>query len=163
MGCAMPRSIGFLDKQRQGNLTPDGQTALYPREVDIKEWLVAARKHGDFTQDDIGALVGRTKSNISGWENGLHEPSFSQMVTISVAARFPLPAAGYRPKKAFSPYATAVAELIDKQPEEDRKACGTVARRAIDQHLKDRRQAATKTGQSSSTEEAHADASEELR
>jgi transcriptional regulator with XRE-family HTH domain len=137
----MTRSIGFLDKPRQENLVPSPDPANYAPEVNIKEWLINARKHGELTQEDVGALVHRTKSNISGWEKGLHEPSFSQMVTISVATKYPLPVAGYRPKKAFSPYATAVAELIDKQPEDDRKACATVARTAIDQHLKEQRQA----------------------
>jgi transcriptional regulator with XRE-family HTH domain len=151
MGCAMSRSIGFLNKLSQGNLTHADELHPYPLEVDIKEWLVAARKHGEFTQEEIGGIVGCTKSNVSGWENGHHEPSFGQMVRISHATKFPIPMAGYKPRKAFSPYATALAELVDRQPEDDRQACATIAKRAIDQHVKEARKARATAKEASSS------------
>lgn len=110
--------------------------------MDIKTWILAARKHGGYTQKELGEAIGRTKQNVSGWEAGSHEPSFSQMAVISTITHYPLPPAGYKPKRAFSPYATALAELVDRQPEEDRQVCATIAKAAIDQHLKDVRKAA---------------------
>lgn len=139
----MTRSIGFLDKSSQGNLTQPDQPPAYAQEVDIKEWVLAARKHGRLTQEALGTILNVSKANVSAWENGHHEPSFGQMVRISLATNCPMPTAGYKPRKAFSPYATALAEYIDRQAEEDRKTCAIVAREAIDQHVKDAKKGRT--------------------
>lgn len=59
--------------------------------LDIAGWVKAARTHGELTQDQLGERLGVTKGNVSGWENGRHEPSYRQLLQISAMTRFPMP------------------------------------------------------------------------
>lgn len=57
----------------------------------IDGWVRAAREGKGLTQEQLGAALGVSKSNISAWENGLHEPSYTQMRKIAELTRRPLP------------------------------------------------------------------------
>lgn len=59
--------------------------------MEIKDWVKAARAHKGLTQDQLGEALGRTKSNVSGWEQGLHEPSYSQIRAISAVTGHAMP------------------------------------------------------------------------
>lgn len=58
--------------------------------MEIKEWVRAARKHKDWTQEQLGDVMGVTKGNVSGWENGRHEPGYSQLTKIAQVTGYPL-------------------------------------------------------------------------
>jgi phage repressor protein C with HTH and peptisase S24 domain/DNA-binding XRE family transcriptional regulator len=75
----------------QENLAPPSSAILYSRTVKINEWVKAARKHADFSQEKLGELLSCTKGNVSGWETGRHLPSFEQMVMISKETGYQLP------------------------------------------------------------------------
>jgi phage repressor protein C with HTH and peptisase S24 domain len=55
----------------------------------IEEWVRAARQHATMTQEQLGERLNVTKGNVSGWENGRHQPSFDQMVTIATVTGYP--------------------------------------------------------------------------
>jgi transcriptional regulator with XRE-family HTH domain len=58
--------------------------------VELKDWVREARKHKGWTQEQLGEAMGVTKGNVSGWENGRHQPSWPQMVKIEEATGFPI-------------------------------------------------------------------------
>lgn len=60
-------------------------------EFDIAAWVREARLHWGQSQDALGDRLGKTKGNISAWENGRHEPSFKQVLQISAITGWPLP------------------------------------------------------------------------
>jgi SOS-response transcriptional repressor LexA len=57
----------------------------------IKDWVLAARTHAKLTQEQFGEAMGMTKGNVSAYENGRHEPSWSQMIKMSEVTGYPLP------------------------------------------------------------------------
>lgn len=59
--------------------------------MEKRDWVRAARNSKNWTQAQLGELLGRTKANIGHWETGQHSPSYDQMVQISQATGFPLP------------------------------------------------------------------------
>jgi transcriptional regulator with XRE-family HTH domain len=63
--------------------------------MDIKDWIAAARAHnkglGKLTQQELADWLSVSKQNISAWERGHHEPSFSQMQRISALTGYSLP------------------------------------------------------------------------
>lgn len=59
--------------------------------MSTNEWVRAARKHANLTQDGLAEKLEMSKGNVSGWENGRHKPSFEQMKRISALTGFPLP------------------------------------------------------------------------
>lgn len=59
--------------------------------MELKEWIKAARLHKGFTQEQLGVELDLTKGNISGWENGRHEPSYHQLLKIQHITGYPLP------------------------------------------------------------------------
>jgi transcriptional regulator with XRE-family HTH domain len=82
----------------------------------ISAWVFAARTKAGLTQEQIGESLGVTKGNVSGWENGRHEPSIVQLLKIRDLCRFPLPEEITGPG-AISPevldLATQIAALSD--------------------------------------------------
>lgn len=64
---------------------------LYTNSMEIGDWVRAARKHKSLTLESLGGMLGRTKANVSHWENGLHKPSFSQILKISEITGYPIP------------------------------------------------------------------------
>ena len=57
----------------------------------INEWIKHARNAAKMTQEQFGDALGRTKGNVSSWEKGAHEPSWSLMLQISDLTNQPLP------------------------------------------------------------------------
>jgi SOS-response transcriptional repressor LexA len=70
----IPRSIDFL----------------YHQAMDIRNWIKSSRQAAKLTQEQLGEVVGVTKGNVSAWEVGRHEPSYSQLLAISRATGCPL-------------------------------------------------------------------------
>ncbi|WP_345245312.1 helix-turn-helix transcriptional regulator [Pigmentiphaga soli] len=62
--------------------------------MDLKEWVKAAREAAGMTQTRLGEELGVTKGNVSGWENGRHEPSYSQMLKMAELSRWSVPLPG---------------------------------------------------------------------
>ena len=86
-----------------------GLDVLYSAAVELKEWVKAARAHKGLTQGQLGDELGLTKGNISGWENGRHEPSYAQLLKIEQITGYALdqqthPAGGILRDIAHSPY-----------------------------------------------------------
>jgi transcriptional regulator with XRE-family HTH domain len=61
---------------------------------ELAKWVREAREFGDLTQDQLGEILGRTKSNISSMEKARHEPSYTQLLQIAKATGFPKPFPG---------------------------------------------------------------------
>lgn len=57
----------------------------------VNEWIKNARKAAGLTQEQFGDTLNRTKGNVSSWEKGAHEPSWSLMLKISDLSGEPLP------------------------------------------------------------------------
>ncbi len=85
------RSIETLDFTSQENIDPLGLGGLYDLPMEIKEWILTARSTAKMTQTQLGEELGVTKGNVSAWENGRHEPSWSQMLKISELTGVALP------------------------------------------------------------------------
>lgn len=58
--------------------------------VPIPQWVKEARQYARLTQEALGDQLGVTKGNVSGWENGRHQPSFAQLIKISRLTRYSL-------------------------------------------------------------------------
>lgn len=56
----------------------------------LRRWISDARKLKGWTQEQLGHELGLTKANISHWETGKHEPSFSQLLRIRDLTGHPL-------------------------------------------------------------------------
>ena len=67
----------------QENRHPSGLGILYSAPMNLNEWVKAARQHAKLTQEQLGEKLSLTKGNISGWENGRHQPSFDQVKRIA--------------------------------------------------------------------------------
>ncbi|MCG9052374.1 XRE family transcriptional regulator [Laribacter hongkongensis] len=64
---------------------------LYNQRMKINEWVRIARANAKLTQQQLADVLGCTKANVSAWENGRHEPSYMQMMSISALSNTPLP------------------------------------------------------------------------
>lgn len=58
--------------------------------MDIAKWVRAARSHKGWTQTALGEKLSVTKGNVSGWENGHHEPGFNQVLKIAAETGYPI-------------------------------------------------------------------------
>lgn len=56
--------------------------------MELKDWVRAARTHKGWTQEQLGDVLGVTKGNVSGWENGRHQPGWPQMLKIEEATGY---------------------------------------------------------------------------
>ena len=92
----------------------------------ISKWIRSSRKSAGLSGEDLGARLafelgaekGHSKANISHWELGRHEPSFSQILAISKITKCPLPIdigqLTYDSKKqSVHPDIQAVIEIMD--------------------------------------------------
>ncbi|HBP30896.1 MAG TPA: hypothetical protein DD666_15945 [Advenella kashmirensis] len=61
---------------------------------ELAKWVREAREFGNLTQDQLGEILGRTKSNISSMEKARHEPSYTQLLQIAKATGFSKPFPG---------------------------------------------------------------------
>lgn len=60
-------------------------------DAEIPIYVKKARAALKMTQDQLADALGCTKSNISGWENGRHVPTYKQLRTLSKLSGVPLP------------------------------------------------------------------------
>jgi len=58
--------------------------------MEMKSWIRLARKKAGLTQEQLADRLGLTKGNISAWENGRHEASFSQLAAIAELSGLPI-------------------------------------------------------------------------
>jgi transcriptional regulator with XRE-family HTH domain len=61
------------------------------QDSEIARFVKAARTSLKLTQEQLGELYGKTKGNVSAWENGRHEPSHTIIDDIAKRARIPMP------------------------------------------------------------------------
>lgn len=87
----MRRSIEILDPKGQEKLDPGCWGPLYTQMMEINAWIKESRQAADMTQTELGDALGVTKGNVSAWENGRHEPSYSQMLRIAELTKAQLP------------------------------------------------------------------------
>lgn len=59
--------------------------------MELKDWVRLARKHKGWTLAQMAEVVGRSKSNVGLWEQGMHSPSYEQVQQIAAETGFPLP------------------------------------------------------------------------
>lgn len=52
--------------------------------MELKDWVREARTNKHMTQTQLGEALGVSKANVSAWENGHHEPSWSQMLKTDI-------------------------------------------------------------------------------
>lgn len=79
----MKQSIEILHHKSQEFVDLPRKDFLYTRLMDIGQWVRASREAAKLTQEQLAEQLGKTKSNVSGWENGRHEPSFGQIKEIA--------------------------------------------------------------------------------
>lgn len=65
--------------------------------MDLKDWVLGARKLKGWTQSELGDRLSVTKGNVSAWEKGRHEPSYGQLRAIAKMTGAPLPDATLAP------------------------------------------------------------------
>lgn len=58
---------------------------------DVAVFVRAAREKTGLSGDAIGAIFDCTRGNVSGWENGRHEPPYSTLCKLSDMSGIPLP------------------------------------------------------------------------
>lgn len=83
-------SIDFLDSSCQEKRDNWCIERLYSGCMDIPKWVRAARKHKNFTQEQLATRLNLTKANISAWETGRHQPGHKQLVMIATLTGYPL-------------------------------------------------------------------------
>lgn len=91
----MDESIEILHNQSQEFIDHAGREFLYTRPMDIGQWVRASREAAKLTQEQLAEKLGKTKSNVSGWENGRHEPGFAQIKEIARISHFAVPIPGF--------------------------------------------------------------------
>ena len=77
-----------MEARNTGNNIPAN---LYDNAMELKDWVRLARKHKGWTLTQMAEAVGRSKSNIGLWEQGMHSPSYEQVQQIAAETGFPLP------------------------------------------------------------------------
>ena len=99
--------------------------------MEMKDWISTARTTGKLTQTQLGESLGVTKGNVSAWENGRHEPSWSQILRISevTGAALPLPEHLRQANPAW-PFTVDYA-LFTAMPEEQRSRLNDYVSKAV--------------------------------
>lgn len=78
----------------QEKIAHEMQDFLYIRDMDIAQWIKASREAAQLKQDELAEKLGKTRGNISAWENGRHEPSYSQILEIARLTKHAVPIPG---------------------------------------------------------------------
>ena len=107
--------------------------------MELKEWVKTARTHKGMTQEQLGHELGLTKGNISGWENGRHEPGYAQLLKIELVTGFKLnrddhPAGGLSPRDQSTTYG-GMAPIMAWDHEDDLPPGEYVMIPRLDVHL----------------------------
>ncbi|WP_224785338.1 LexA family protein [Pandoraea pnomenusa] len=80
--------------KKQENMAQGRLDFLYIRDMDIAQWIRASREAAQLKQDELAEKLGKTRGNISAWENGRHEPSYSQILEIARLTKHAVPIPG---------------------------------------------------------------------
>ena len=103
---------------KQENLSLTAKGFLYDRSMDIKDWVSGARKTAGLTQDQLADQLGVTRGNVSGWENGRHEPSLSQIKRVAEICKVSTdPIFGKKSKDSAWPFSFS-PEQFQRLPED---------------------------------------------
>lgn len=110
----------FSIHQCQENIDLAGKDSLYICEMDktteqeISRFVKEAREAMGITQLQLSEKMSCTKGNVSAWENGRHQPSYSQMLWLSSNSGVPLPHENTEGKmyKTNDPKKQAMIEMI---------------------------------------------------
>lgn len=81
---------------------------------EIRKFVKDARLAMGISQPQLADKMNCTKGNISAWENGRHQPSYSQMLWLSANSGIPLPHenTGEKMYKTSDPQKQAMIEMI---------------------------------------------------
>lgn len=71
--------------------------------MNIAQWVKASREVAEMSQDVLAEHLGKTRGNISAWENGRHEPSFAQILEIAKLTGHKIPIPGLENGKRIVP------------------------------------------------------------
>lgn len=87
----------------------------------LNEWIKKARLSSKLTQEQLGDALGKTKGNISQWESGAYEPSYSVLLKIAQITNYkePLPGLAEVYNFAKSPFKTVALSKIQQLSEID--------------------------------------------
>ncbi|WP_311230455.1 MULTISPECIES: helix-turn-helix domain-containing protein [unclassified Acidovorax] len=85
------RQYRISESQGKVFLTNGDQQNYTIAYMELNEWIKTARRHRQWTQQQLGDAVGRSKGNVAMWESGAHKPSYEQIVQISKHTGFPMP------------------------------------------------------------------------
>lgn len=92
----MQQSIEILHNKSQDFINLGRKDFLYTQWMDISQWVRASREAAKLTQEQLAERLGKTKSNVSGWENGRHEPGFAQIKEIARISGYAVPIPGFQ-------------------------------------------------------------------
>lgn len=76
------------------NIAIRAQDFLTIERMDIGEWIKASREAAGLKQDELAERLGKTRGNVSAWENSRHEPSFGQILEIARITKHAIPIPG---------------------------------------------------------------------
>lgn len=62
--------------------------------MNIGDWIKASREAAGIKQDELAERLGKTRGNVSAWENNRHEPSFAQILEIARITKHAIPIPG---------------------------------------------------------------------
>ncbi|WP_257829230.1 LexA family protein [Burkholderia glumae] len=98
--------VGLADNDRNSILKEQENVAFVVLDfltiagMDIAQWIKASRKAADMGQEVLGERLGVSRGNVSAWENGRHEPSYSQILQIARETKNAVPLPGMPEKFA---------------------------------------------------------------
>ncbi|QDQ87719.1 helix-turn-helix transcriptional regulator [Alcaligenaceae bacterium SJ-26] len=93
-------------------LDPSCIGILYTQTMSIGKWIKEVRKSRNLTQTELGEKLGRTKANISAWENDAHEPSYSQVLSIANIVDWTIRPPGFPTLAPSSPRPDTLQKII---------------------------------------------------
>jgi SOS-response transcriptional repressor LexA len=70
--------------------------------MDIGKWIKASREAADLKQEQLAERLGKSRGNVSAWENGRHDPSFMQILDIARITHHAVPIPGLGNVQAVS-------------------------------------------------------------
>ncbi|WP_249354799.1 XRE family transcriptional regulator [Ralstonia sp. 3PA37C10] len=78
----------------QENISPPPEDFLTIGGMDIGTWIRASREAAGITQDELAEKLGKTRANVSAWENERHAPSYPQILEIAKITKHAIPIPG---------------------------------------------------------------------
>ena len=104
-----------------------------PAPTPVSAFVRAARHAMDLSQEALGDRFACSKGNVSGWENGLHEPAFSVLQQLATQSGVALPT-GVKPvgpvlaaQTTSNPTIALIAMAAEKMPAEQQNQLLVIA------------------------------------